>query len=58
MNPDFVILLVSAAPVQYGVSRMWQTLVEDTGLRTEQFSDRPSADAWLEKYLSGSGDDN
>jgi hypothetical protein len=47
VNRDITILLVSPTPVQYGMTRMWQVYVAETGFTTKIFADRQSADAWL-----------
>lgn len=42
-------LVAAAAPhdLQFGVSRMWQTLAEATGWEIQVFRDREAAVAWL-----------
>lgn len=47
INRDITVLLVAPTDLQYGMTRMWQMLVEETGFRSEIFQDRESADAWL-----------
>lgn len=57
VNANFVILIVSPTPVQYGFTRMWQSYIEGTGLRVEQFNDRQSAGKWLDENLPGPDED-
>lgn len=54
INSQILIALVSTTPLQFGVTRVWQSLVDDSGLRTEIFVDRASADAWLRDILLAS----
>jgi len=50
INPDLQILLVAPTDLQFGVSRMWQAYVGETGLQTKIFRDRESAYAWLQVH--------
>ncbi len=53
-NPDIIIALVSPTNLQFGMSRMWQAYVEESGFTTEVFHDRESAEKWLEEQLNKS----
>jgi len=50
-NPNIIIALISASPLQYGISRMYQAYVGDDGFLTEVFRDRKSAEKWIEEQL-------
>ncbi len=56
INPHIVVLLISTTPVQYGMSRMWQAYTNETGFHPEIFTDRESADAWLNAHLHRQSD--
>ena len=43
------IALVAVAPVVYGMCRMWQTLISESGVECEVFRTRGEALAWLER---------
>jgi hypothetical protein len=49
INNNITILLVSSTSVQYGMTRMWQVLSEDTGFKSVIFRDRESVNAYLKK---------
>jgi len=51
VNPNILFLHIATTPVQYGMIRMWQAYIDETGLRSEIFEDRASADAWLKDNL-------
>lgn len=46
-KPGLVILLVSITQVQYGMSRMWQTLTHEANLDVRHFRSRAEADACI-----------
>lgn len=46
--PDAVVALVAPRTDIYGLSRMWQTLVEDTKWPTAIFLSREEADRWVQ----------
>lgn len=52
VNPDLIMVLISTTPVQYGVTRMWQAYMGDTGFRSIIFNDRETADRWLNETLN------
>lgn len=47
VNPEIRMALVSTTPLQYGMSRVWQAHIDDTGLKTAIFEDRGRAEKWL-----------
>jgi hypothetical protein len=51
INPNIIIAIISTTPLQYGMSRMWEAYVDETGFQMEIFKDRGSADKWLRKKL-------
>jgi len=50
-NPNIIIAFISTSPLQYGISRMYQSYVGDKGFLTEVFRDRKSAKRWIEEQL-------
>jgi len=50
-NPNIIIAFISTSPLQYGISRMYQSYVGDEGFLTEVFRDRKSAKRWIEEQL-------
>ena len=53
VNPQISIAIVAPRDVQFGMSRMWQVFVADTGWETAVFRDRPAAVAWLRGRVPG-----
>jgi hypothetical protein len=51
INPNVIVALISPTPMQYGMSRMYQGYVGDSGFLTEVFRDRKSAEKWIEEQL-------
>lgn len=49
INNNITIVLVSTTDLQYGMSRMWQALSEETGFKSEIFNDRASADKYIKE---------
>ena len=47
INRNITIVLVSPTDLQYGMTRMWQVLSEDTGFKSEIFKDRESANEYI-----------
>ena len=56
-NPNIIIALISTTDLQYGISRMYEGHVGDSGFLTEVFRDRKSAEEWIEKQLAKSNND-
>ena len=52
VNPGIIMALVSTTPLQYGVSRVWQAYLDDSGLKTAIFEDRASAEEWVRGLLA------
>jgi len=50
-NPNIIVSLISTTDLQYGLSRMYQAYVGDSGFLTEIFRDRKSAEEWIEEQL-------
>ena len=53
-NPNIIVSLISTTDLQYGLSRMYQAYVGDSGFLTEIFRDRKSAEEWIEEQLKTS----
>ncbi|MEW6674293.1 MAG: hypothetical protein AB1427_21575, partial [Thermodesulfobacteriota bacterium] len=49
INKHITILLISPTVLQYGMTRMWQVLSEETGFESIIFKDRPSANEYINK---------
>jgi len=47
INGNITIVLVTPTKLQYGMTRMWQVLIEETGFKTEIFDNRESADNYI-----------
>jgi hypothetical protein len=52
INPGLVVAFTSSANVQYGMARMLETLLDQTGLRIAVFHELPAAQEWIEATLS------
>ena len=51
INNNITILLITQTDLQYGMTRMWQVLSEETGFESIIFKDRPSANEYInEKF--------
>jgi len=53
-NPNIIVALISITDLQYGISRMYQAYVGDSGFLTEIFRNRKSAEGWVESQLKKS----
>ncbi len=51
LNPNLLIGFVSPGDFVYGMSRMLQSLSEDTAFRMQVFRDRASAEEWIRAEL-------
>lgn len=49
INRNITIILVSPTKLQYGMTRMWQALSDETGFKSEIFTNRESADDYINK---------
>ena len=47
INPDVIVALISTTDMQFGISRMYHSLVGDKGFLTEIFKDRKNAEEWI-----------
>ncbi|UCD31295.1 MAG: hypothetical protein JSW04_12000 [Desulfobacterales bacterium] len=54
VNPNVIIALIATTDLQFGISRMYQAYVEDSGFLTEIFRDRNSAVEWITNQLKKS----
>ena len=55
--PDYIVAIVSKRDIEFGISRMWQTIVQmkELAWETKIFRDRNDAEKWIknkakEKY--------
>jgi hypothetical protein len=46
-----VVAVVSPSNIQYGLSRMWEALVEETGWQTMVFRSKQDAEGWIKRKL-------
>jgi len=51
INNDITVLLVTQSILQYGMTRMWQMLSENTGFKSEIFDAREKADEYIKKVF-------
>ena len=51
INNNIIILLVSLGPFQYGMTRMWQALSENTGFNSLIFENRDSANKYINENI-------
>ena len=51
INPNIIIALISKTDLQYGISRMYQAYVGDSGFITGIFRDRKSAEVWISEQF-------
>jgi hypothetical protein len=54
INPNIIIAFISKTDLQYGISRMYQAYVGDSGFLTGLFRDRKSAEEWIKTQLKKS----
>lgn len=52
INPDIVIAIIASSKLEFGLSRMYQAYVQESGFVTEIFNDRDSAEEWLAEQLA------
>lgn len=58
INKDITVLLVAPTELQFGMTRMWQTLSDESGFESIIFKDRPSANKYLKEKFSNPDKDN
>ena len=51
INPNIIILLTYASDLQYGLTRMWEAYVSESGLTMKFFEDRKSTDIWIKENI-------
>ena len=51
-NPDCVSAVAGPTAITYGISRMWQALVDQTEIRIGVFRTVNEAEGWLAKELA------
>jgi hypothetical protein len=49
--PGVVVAMIAPREVDYGMARMWQVLVEETGWDTKVFRSFDEADSWLREKV-------
>jgi hypothetical protein len=51
--PDYIVAIVAKRNLEFGVSRMWQTIIELNDLKwdTEIFKDRNDAEKWIKNKV-------
>ena len=52
INPSIVVALISATDLQYGISRMYQTYVDDFIHMSAVFTERAEAERWIEDQMA------
>lgn len=52
-----VAVIVARRDLEFGLSRMWQILIEQTGWRTMIFRSRPEAECWITGNLHALSED-
>jgi hypothetical protein len=52
--PEYLVAIVAKKNLEFGVSRMWETVVEAKGLKWETmvFKDRDDAEEWIKRKVS------
>lgn len=50
-NSNLIMALVSETDLQFGMSRMFEAQISQTGFRTKVFRDRKSAEEWISEEL-------
>jgi len=51
ISPDRAVALVSGKDLPYGISRMWEAIVDDIPWETYVFRSRAKADLWLKETV-------
>ena len=53
--PDGIVAVVAKKDLVFGINRMWEVVVENTGLQWETmvFRDREDAEAWIRERVKG-----
>jgi hypothetical protein len=53
--PGAAVAIVASNPLMYGLGRMWEAWVAESGWRTRVFEDCGEAERWLEEQLEAQG---
>jgi hypothetical protein len=51
-NPSLVVAVAGPTPITFGLSRMWQALVDESGIRSGVFHTVAEAESWLGEVLA------
>ena len=51
INPDVIVAIVADNDLLFGLSRMWEILMDTTGWETKVFKARETAEMWIAKRL-------
>ena len=51
VNPHIIIAVISPTALQFGMTRLWQAYLRNSGFATKIFMDRGSADRWIREQL-------
>ena len=54
INPHIAIAIIVAKDAEYGMARMWEAHVADSGCRTMIFRDRETAEDWIKSLIDRS----
>ncbi len=52
INPNLLMALISETDFQFGVSRMYEGYINETGFKTMVFRDRDAAEKWIKTELN------
>ncbi|WP_419195402.1 hypothetical protein [Engelhardtia mirabilis] len=55
VNPGMIIAVVALKDLHYGLSRMWEIMLESAPMETQVFRSRPEAEAWIVSKLGATG---
>lgn len=55
VNPDLVVAMIAPSDLQYGMSRMYQSLMADMGFECEIFRSSEDADMWIKSKIGKQG---
>ena len=54
VNPDLVVALIAGSELQFGMSRMYQSLMAGMGFECDIFEDQEAAMKWINKKIQKS----
>ena len=55
LNPELVVAMIAPSDLQFGISRMYQSLMADMGFECEIFRSPEEADRWIAAKLETKG---